>query len=86
MKNATSTDRDAAMLAKFAKQSGVVIVKVNAKDWGGPIGYREGKDSSHTVCGFRTENAAYRDWFESKLGKKTAAAIMALMRKASRGR
>jgi hypothetical protein len=68
-------------LEEFAKDAGVKIVDCG-KGWGGKIGYKEDEFPNHTTCGFKTEKAAYKSWFEDRFGKQTAKAILKLLKKA----
>lgn len=70
-------------LEQFAKKAGVQLVKCNAKDWGGPIGYTK-KSSNCTVAGFRSANAAYKHWLESTFGEGPGRAVISLLRQSER--
>lgn len=70
-------------LEEFAKDAGVIIVDCG-EGWGGRIGYKEKEYPNCTTCGFRTEKAAYKSWFEDRFGKDTTKAILKLLKKAQK--
>lgn len=65
-------------LEQFAKNAGVKIVACDP-GWGGRIGYTEKDHPNCTVCGFRTEQAAYKSWLKSAFGKHAARAVVKLL-------
>jgi hypothetical protein len=67
-------------LEQFAKKAGVTTVECDP-EWGGRIGYKEADYPNCSVCGFRTESAAYKHWLQSKFGKTTAKAVLSLLDK-----
>lgn len=70
-------------LAEFAKDAGVEIVLVDPKDWGAKFAYTTADHPNCKVCGFSTEQSAYKHWLSSTFGKRTAKAIQKLMREAA---
>lgn len=66
-------------LTQFAKNAGVELIECDP-EWGGRIGYKEKDHQNCTVCGFRTEQAAYKSWIKSKFGEHTAKAVMKLLK------
>ena len=66
-------------LEQFAKKAGVTIVACGP-GWGGRIGYTEKGHPNCTVCGFRTEQSAYKSWLKSTFGEHTAKALMKLLK------
>lgn len=73
---------DPKVLSKFAKECGVKLVACDP-EWGGKVAYKE-EDQQGTVCGFRTENAAYKHWLESTFGDRTGRAVLKLLRASAR--
>lgn len=66
-------------IAEFAKKCGVEIVDCG-EGWGGRIGFKS-KDYPNTrVCGFRTENAAYKRWFEEAFGETAGKIVLQLLK------
>lgn len=63
----------------FAKKAGVVIVSCEPH-WGGKFGWKSSIDSNVTNCGFKTEQAAYKNWFYDKFGKECANLVVKLMK------
>ena len=66
-------------LEQFANKAGVTIVACD-QEWGGRIGYKEKDHPNCTVCGFRTEQAAYKSWLKSKFGEHTAKVVTKLLK------
>ena len=75
-------DGSAKLLEQLAKKAGVTLFECDPK-WGGRFGYRMADNLYVSVCGFRTEGAAYKHWIESALGEKATKALLDLLRKAS---
>jgi hypothetical protein len=69
-------------LEQFAKKAGVTIVACDP-DWGGRVAYTEKDYPNSTVCGFRSEGAAYKHWLNDKFGPTTAKVLLSLMRSPS---
>ena len=69
-----------ARLARFAKSAGVKVEKVDAVDWAGGFAYIEIDSPNCRICGFKTEQAAIRHWFNDRLGKELSTAVMRLIR------
>ena len=67
-------------LEQFAKRAGVMIIECDPA-WGGDIGYREKGSPNCTVCGFKSEKAAYKHWLVDTFGKHTAKAVLFLLEK-----
>jgi len=67
-------------------KSGAVLIRCG-KEWGGTYGYKHKADSNSSVCGYRTENAAIKGWFESAFGenKEMYKMIKYLISRANRG-
>lgn len=70
-------------LKDFATAAGVTIVEVGP-GWGGKIGYSEVDWPNATVCGFRTENAAYKHWLVEKFGEQGSKVILKLLKEANK--
>jgi len=66
-------------LQQFATEAGVEITTCDP-DWGGTIAYMEKDYPDTRVCGFRTENSAYKHWFVSEFGESHAKAILKLLK------
>lgn len=66
-------------LTQFAKKAGVELIECGP-EWGGRIGYKEKDHPNCAVCGFRTEQAAYKNWIKSTFGEHTAKAVMNLLK------
>ena len=66
-------------LEQFAKKAGVTIIECDP-EWGGLIGYKEKDHPNSATCGFRTTAAAYKHWLDGTFGKRTAKAIMQLLK------
>ena len=66
-------------LEQFAKEAGVTLIECGP-EWGGRIGYKEKDYPNSSVCGFRTENAAYKHWLENTFDKNTAKAVTKLLK------
>ena len=66
-------------LQEFATEAGVEITTCD-KDWGGTIAYTEKDQPNSFVCGFMTENSAYKHWFVSEFGESHAKAILKLLK------
>lgn len=65
-------------LEEFAKQAGVALVDCGP-GWGGRIGYRTRDYPNTTVCGFRSESSAYKEWARATFGENTAKALIKLL-------
>lgn len=65
-------------LEEFAKKAGVKVVLSMDED--GEFDYQAEDSPNTTVTGFSSEKAAYRFWLIETFGKKTAAAIRALLK------
>ena len=74
---------DMKTLKDFATAAGVTIVEVSP-GWGGKIGYKSADWPNSTICGFRTESAAYKHWLTDTFGKQTSKAIMKLLKEANK--
>lgn len=62
----------------FATDAGVTIIRCD-KEWGGTYGYKDADHPNSTICGFRTEKAAYLGWANDTFGKHAAAALVKLL-------
>ena len=65
-------------LEQFAKKAGVTIFECSP-EYGGRIGYKTKDSPNSTVCGFRTERAAYKSWLTSTFGAHTGKVVMKLL-------
>lgn len=70
-------------LEQFAKMSGVKLVECD-KSWGGTIGYTMDDHPNCTYAGFRTEQAAYKDWLSSTFGDQTSKALLKLLKESDK--
>lgn len=66
------------LIKELALKAGVTIVECEP-DWGGRIGYTDKDCPQTTICGFRTESAAYKHWYFSKFGESTGKALLKMM-------
>lgn len=66
-------------IEEFAKSVGVVVIKCDTS-WGGTVGYTTKDHSNVSVCGFRSEKAAYKDWFNTQFGEATTKTILKLLK------
>ena len=69
-----------AKLAAFAKKAGVRIVSCDP-EWGGRFAYQTGKSTNYTMCGFKSENAAYEHWLNDQFGSSVGKLVLKLLRK-----
>jgi hypothetical protein len=67
-------------IKEFAEDAGVTIGRCEP-DWGGTYSYKSEDYPNSTVCGFRSEAAAYKGWMEDSFGKKTTKALLRLLKK-----
>lgn len=70
-------------LEQFAKKAGVKLITCGS-EWGGTIGYQTVDFPNSSVCGFRTENAAYKHWLQSMFGNKAGKAVISLLKESER--
>lgn len=66
-------------LEEFAKKCGVTIHTCEP-EWGGHIAYKEKDYPNATICGFKTEAAAYKRWLEGKFGKTAGKMVIKLLK------
>lgn len=66
-------------LEQFAKKAGVELVECRP-EWGGKVAYKTKDSPNCTICGFRTEQAAYKHWLKSTFGENAAKAVTKLLK------
>ena len=66
-------------LEQFAINAGVKLVSCD-KSWGGTIGYQCDDSPNSTVCGFKTEKAAYKHWLQDIFRNKAGKAVIKLLK------
>lgn len=69
-------------LEQFANSAGVTLIECDP-EWGGGIGYKEKDFPNSAVCGFRTKQAAYKNWLNAKFGEHTAKVVMKLLKQST---
>lgn len=66
-------------LEQFATLAGVEIEDCDP-EWGGRVAYKLADHPNSTYCGYRTKEAAYKSWLEGTFGKRTAKAVVKLLK------
>jgi len=66
-------------LEQFAIKAGVEIFDCGG-GCGGRIGYKEKDHPNCSVCGFRTKDAAYKEWLATTFGKTVSREIAKLIK------
>ena len=66
-------------IEQFAIKAGVEIFDCGS-GWGGHIGYKEKEHPNCAVCGFKTKEAAYKEWLHNTFGKNAAREVVKLLK------
>jgi hypothetical protein len=61
---------------ELAEEAGVIIFKCG-KEWGGEFAYKT-KNCNAAVCGYKTEKALYKNWFETQSNQNFVKALVKL--------
>ena len=65
-------------MEELAKLSGVIVKRCDSS-WGGTFAYHTIDSPTVSICGYKTESALYKDWFNDKFGA-SAKWILKLMK------